>query len=54
MAQLPELTAVPWLTYVMVAGGLAIIYGFPRLTKAIPSPLVCIVALTARRSLRDY
>jgi sulfate permease, SulP family len=47
MAQLPELIRVPWLTYVMVAGGLAIIYLFPRLTKAIPSPLVCIVVLTA-------
>ena len=49
MAQLPELINVPWLTYVMVAGGLAIIYLFPRLTKAIPSPLVCIVVLTADR-----
>ena len=47
MAQLPELTNVTWLTYVMVAGGLAIIYLFPRLTKVIPSPLVCIVVLTA-------
>ena len=26
MAQLPELIGVPWLTYVMVAAGLAIIY----------------------------
>lgn len=47
MAQLPELTNVSWLTYAMVAGGLAIIYLFPRITKAIPSPLVCIVVLTA-------
>jgi len=47
IAQLPELTNVPWLTYVMVAGGLAIIYLFPRLTKAVPSPLICILALTA-------
>ncbi len=47
MAQLPELTNVPWLTYVMVAGGLAIIYLLPRLTKAVPSPLVCILVLTA-------
>jgi sulfate permease, SulP family len=31
----------------MVAAGLAIIYGFPRLTKTVPSPLVCIVVLTA-------
>ncbi|MDP2700327.1 SulP family inorganic anion transporter [Thalassospira sp.] len=46
MAQLPELTNVGWMTYVMVAGGLAIIYLFPRLTKAIPSPLVCIIVLT--------
>ncbi|MBT7613601.1 MAG: SulP family inorganic anion transporter, partial [Rhodospirillaceae bacterium] len=47
LAQLPELIGVPWLTYVMVAAGLAIIYLFPHLTKAVPSPLVCIVALTA-------
>jgi sulfate permease, SulP family len=47
MAQIPELVGVPWLTYVMVAGGLAIIYLFPYLTKSIPSPLVCIVVLTS-------
>ncbi|WP_164730572.1 SulP family inorganic anion transporter, partial [Pelagibacterium montanilacus] len=47
MAQLPELTNVSMLTYVMVAAGLAIIYLFPYVTKAIPSPLVCIVVLTA-------
>src|SRR5690606_4186237 len=47
MAQLPELTGVSFTTYVMVAGGLAIIYLFPRLTRAVPSPLVCIVVLTA-------
>ncbi len=46
MAQLPELIDVPPLTYVMVAAGLVIIYTFPLLTKAIPSPLVCIVILT--------
>ncbi len=46
MAQLPELTGVTYLTYVMVAGGLAIIYLFPYITTAIPSPLVTIVVLT--------
>ncbi|NUB46570.1 SulP family inorganic anion transporter [Fertoebacter nigrum] len=46
LAQLPELVGVPALAYVMVAGGLAIIYLFPRLTTAIPSPLVCIIVLT--------
>ncbi|WP_170004480.1 SulP family inorganic anion transporter [Pseudopontixanthobacter vadosimaris] len=46
MAQLPQLTNVSWETYAMVAAGLAIIYGLPRLTKAVPSPLVAIVLLT--------
>jgi len=46
MAQLPELIGVPWLTYVMVAAGLAIIYLVPMVTKAVPSPLVCIILLT--------
>ncbi|WP_112312958.1 SulP family inorganic anion transporter [Pseudogemmobacter bohemicus] len=49
LAQLPELdpTKVPMLTYPLVALGLAIIYLFPRLTTAIPSPLVTIIVLTA-------
>lgn len=47
MAQLPELTGVSWHVYAMTAGGLAIIYLFPSLTRAVPSPLVCIVVLTA-------
>ena len=47
MAQLPELTNVTWQTYAMVAGGLAIIYLFPRVTKVVPSPLVAIVVLSA-------
>jgi len=47
MAQLPELVGVPVQTYVMVAAGLAIIYLFPYLTKAVPSPLVSIAVLTA-------
>ncbi len=47
MAQLPELTNVSWVVYAMTAAGLAIIYGLPYITKAIPSPLVTIVVLTA-------
>lgn len=31
MAQLPELTGVTWPVYVMTAGGMAIIYLYPRL-----------------------
>lgn len=46
MAQLPELTNVSWISYPMVAAGLAIIYILPRFTSAVPSPLVSIVVLT--------
>ena len=48
LAQLPELDPreVSWITYVLVAAGLGIIYGLPMLTRAIPSPLVTIVVLT--------
>ncbi|HHH9235505.1 TPA: SulP family inorganic anion transporter [Pseudomonas aeruginosa] len=47
MAQLPELTNVSWHVYAMTVAGLGIIYLFPYVTKAIPSPLVAIVVLTA-------
>lgn len=46
MAQLPELVGRPNSTYVMIAIALVIIYLFPRITKAIPSPLVAIAVLT--------
>ncbi|MGL5292238.1 MAG: SulP family inorganic anion transporter, partial [Aeromonas sp.] len=50
MAQLPELTHVTWQVYAMTAAGLGIIYLFPLipvLGKLVPSPLLCIVLLTA-------
>ena len=47
MAQLPQLINVTWQAYAMIAVGLAIIYGLPRLTKAVPSPLVAILLLSA-------
>ena len=47
MAQLPQLTNMGWETYAMVAAALAIIYLFPKLTTAVPSPLVAIIVLTA-------
>ncbi len=47
LAQLPELTDVGWQVYAMTAAGLGIIYGLPYLTRAVPSPLVTIVVLTA-------
>lgn len=50
MAQLPELTNVTWHVYAMTAAGLGIIYLFPLIPvvgRILPSPLICIVALTA-------
>lgn len=35
LAQIPQLVGVPTITYGLIALGLAIIYGFPYLTKAI-------------------
>lgn len=50
IAQLPELNLakvdVTWIAWAMTAGGLAIIYILPRFTKAVPSPLICIVVLS--------
>ena len=46
MAQLPEFKGAGLTMYVMVAGALAIIYLLPRLTKAVPSPLVAIIVMT--------
>ena len=45
-AQIPHLIDVPWPVYPLVIAGLVIIVGMPRLTKAIPAPLVAIVILT--------
>jgi SulP family sulfate permease len=45
-AQLPQMLDVTWHTYAMIALGLAIIYLLPRITSAIPSPLICVVVLT--------
>jgi SulP family sulfate permease len=47
MAQLPEFKGAGLQMYGMVALGLAIIYIFPRFTKAVPSPLISILTLTA-------
>ena len=50
LAQIPELTNVTWHVYAMTAGGLGIIYLFPyipKIGKNLPSPLVCIVFMTA-------
>lgn len=45
-AQLPHLIDVPWMVYVLVAIGLAIMIILPRFTQAIPAPLVTIVVVS--------
>ncbi|KUF06460.1 SulP family inorganic anion transporter [Leucobacter sp. G161] len=46
-AQLPELIGVPWLVYPLVAAGILIILVMPKITKAVPAPLVSVIAVTA-------
>jgi high affinity sulfate transporter 1 len=46
-AQLTHFVGETWVMYAMVAGALAIIYILPRFTKAVPSPLVAILVITA-------
>ncbi|MCX4912407.1 SulP family inorganic anion transporter [Streptomyces sp. NBC_00687] len=46
LAQVPELTDVPWAVYPLAAAGLALMVFFPRITKVVPAPLVSIVVLT--------
>ncbi|WP_244791125.1 SulP family inorganic anion transporter [Streptomyces sp. BJ20] len=46
MAQVPEMTDVPWPVYPLIIGGLALMVFFPKVTTMIPAPLVSIVILT--------
>jgi SulP family sulfate permease len=46
MSQLPSLINVPWLVYPMVIAGLLIMWLLPKVTTAVPAPLVAIVLLT--------
>lgn len=45
LAQVPHITGGT-AAYLLLAVGLTIIYGLPRLTKAVPAPLVAIVVVT--------
>ncbi|MEW2066482.1 SulP family inorganic anion transporter [Streptomyces sp. NPDC007346] len=47
MTQIPEMRNVPWAVYPLIVGGLALMVFFPRITTAVPAPLVSIVILTA-------
>ncbi len=45
-SQLPHLVGVPWAVYALAAAGLLVLVGLPRITRAVPGPLVAIVLLT--------
>jgi SulP family sulfate permease len=45
-SQIDHLIDVPWLVYPMIAVGIAVIVGFPRVNQVVPAPLVAIVAIT--------
>ncbi len=45
-SQLPYLVDVPWLVYPLVALGIAVMVLLPRITAAVPAPLVAIVLIT--------
>ena len=47
VSQLPQLIDVPWAVYVLTAVGLGILILWPRVTRAVPAPLIAIVLLTA-------
>jgi len=46
LAQVPHMRDVPWLVYPMILAGIATMVLLPRLTTAVPAPLVAIVSLT--------
>ena len=61
LAQIPHIllngddadSSMFWLNLAFIAIGLGIIYGLPRITKAIPSPLVAIVVLAVTSMVFD-
>lgn len=46
LAQIPHFIGASWNMYAIVVATLAIIYLFPKITKAVPSALVAIIAIT--------
>ncbi|ABD13325.1 sulfate permease-like transporter, MFS superfamily [Frankia casuarinae] len=45
-AQMPHVIGKSWQVYALVAAGLAILLALPRLTRAVPPPLVAVAVLT--------
>ncbi|WP_221633964.1 SulP family inorganic anion transporter [Nocardioides luti] len=51
--QVDHLVDVPWTVYALTAIGIGLIVGFPRVSRAVPAPLVAIAALTTFTLLGD-
>lgn len=50
-AQVPHFVGVPWVVYPVAALAIAVMVLLPRLTTAVPAPLVAVVVLTAATTL---
>lgn len=46
VSQLPHLVGVPWLVYPLTALGVVLMFMLPKLTTAVPAPLVVVLVLT--------
>ncbi|MBL7495969.1 SulP family inorganic anion transporter [Frankia sp. CNm7] len=53
LAQMPHVFGDAWVVYPLVAGGLAVLLTLPRLTKAVPAPLVAVALLTLLTAVFD-
>lgn len=53
MAQIEHMVHVPWLVYPLIAVGLVIVFGLPRVTTVVPAPLVAIVLLATYTIVTD-
>ncbi|WP_435744179.1 SulP family inorganic anion transporter [Nocardioides sp. SYSU DS0663] len=54
LAQVPHMVDVPFLVYPMIAVGIVVMVLLPRVTTAVPGPLVAIVILTAAALLAGW
>jgi SulP family sulfate permease len=54
VSQLPQLLGVPWLVYPLTLVGILVMVMLPKLTTAVPGPLVVVLLLTAAVVIFDW
>jgi SulP family sulfate permease len=54
VSQLPQLLGVPWLVYPLTLVGILVMVMLPKLTTAVPAPLVVVLLLTAAVVIFDW